>query len=169
MYKKVEYTEINPIDKKDEICKLLINCDVKYEIHDNPLDEDYNYLEEGDLCITVINPTSEYPLYIDLEDMGEFTLSYYGWHNHYMSEKWDYGAMMDDLKNILNNMKCLINIYSGVRWLSSNLSPKAIGKDYDYRMDLNNLPTEFRKEITETKGRIELVYWDKSRNAVINL
>lgn len=169
MDKQVEYTEINPIDKKDEICKLLINYNVKYEIHDNPLNEDYNYLEEGNLCITVINPTSEYPLYIDLEDMGEFTLTYYMWHSHYMSEKWGYDAMMDDIKNILNNMKCLIIIHSGIRWLSSNLSPKDIGKDYDYRVDLKKLPDEFRKEITKTRGRIELVYWDTSRNAIINL
>lgn len=169
MNKQFDYTEINPIDKKDEICKYLINHEVKYEIHDNPLDEDYDYLEEGDLCITVINPTSKYPLYIDLEDMGEFTLTYYSWHNHYMSVKCYYEAMIDDIINILNNMKCLIIIHSGERWLSSDLSQNAIDKSYDYRMDLMELPSEFRKEITETKGRIELVYWDTSRNTIINL
>lgn len=169
MDKQVDCTGINPIDMKDEICKFLNNNNVKFEIHDNPLDKDYDYLEQGDLCITVINPTSEYPLYIDLEYRGEFTISYHMWHCHYFPEMWDYETLIDDIKYILNNMKCIINIHSGERWLSSNLSQKEIDKDYDYRKYIEKLPDEFIKEIENTKGRIELVYWDTSRNAIINL
>lgn len=169
MEKQTDHTEVNPIYKKDDICKLLDRYGVEYEIHNDPSDGDYNYLQEGSLCITVINTTSEYPLYIDLEDMGEFTLTYYRWHCHYTPEECSYDEMITDLKNILNNNICLMIIYSKARWLSSSLSQTDAGRDHDYKTDLKRLPAEFRKEIKKTKGKMELVYWDTSKNITIDL
>lgn len=169
MDKQIDYTDINPVDMKDEICKLLTDINVEYEIHDNNSDKGYGYLKDGDVCVTVINPTGNEPLYIDLTYMEEFTLTYGEWHTHYEPEKWSYDKITDHIKSILNNTKCTINVYSEKEWIGSFLSQGEIGEDYDYKTDTKGLPKRVIKEAERSKGRIELVYWDTSKNLIINL
>ena len=164
--------EINPTDKKQDICLLLQELNCKYELHrknEADSDDEYKYLQENDICITVKNPYGKYPMYIDLENDGEFTLSYYKWHSHYYGEEWDYNMLCQDLKDILQNNKCAVIINSNKRWIYSGLSEEKIGKDYNYKNDLKKLPKEFQREIKELKGNIELFYWDAKDNAVIDI
>lgn len=161
--------EINPTDKKQEICSLLQKLNYQYEIYTFDSCKEYEYLQEKDICITIPNPSCEYSLYIDLEDNGEFTLSYYKWHTHYFGEEWDYKRLCEDLTDILKNNKCAIVINSNKRWLYSGLSETKIGKDYDYKKDIRKLPKEFQDEIKELKGNVELFYWNVENNIVIDI
>lgn len=47
--------EINPIDKKQEICSLLQQLNFQYEIHTSNSEEEYEYLDENDICIMIPN------------------------------------------------------------------------------------------------------------------
>lgn len=162
------YDEINPIDKKESLCSLLEKLNCKYEIHTLE-DKDYEYMNSEDLCITIPNLTCEYPIYIDLEDEGEFTLSYYKWHTHYLDEECEYNRLCKDLVDILNNEKCVIVINSNKDWLYSGLSETKIDKDYNYKNDIKRLSKESQKEIRKKKGNIELFYWDIKDNIVIDI
>lgn len=161
--------EINPVDKKQKICLLLQRLNCKYEIYTSNSGEEYEYLNECDVCITVSNNYCDYPLYIDLENNGEFTLSYYKWHSHYLGEEWAYDRLCEDLVDILNNNKCLIIINSNKQWLYSGLSDTKIDKDYDYKADIKKLPKEFQTELKEFKGSVELFYWDIKDNVLIEI
>ena len=160
--------EINPIDKKQELCSMLQKLKYTFEIH-TLNDKEYKYLNENDICITIPNSKCEYPIYIDLENNGEFTLSYYKWHTHYYGEEWDYNRLCEDLIGILKNEKCVIIINSNKRWLYSGLSETKIDKNYDYKNDIRKLPDEFKNEIDELKGNVELFYWDIKENVVIDI
>ncbi len=160
--------EINPIDKKQEICMLLEKLNCQYEMYTSNSSKEYKYLNENDLCIKIPNPYSEYPIYIDLENNGEFTLSYYKWHTHYFGVDWDYDGLCEDLTDILQNNKCVIIINSNKRWLSSRLSATKIDKNYDYKYDIKKLPKEFQDELEEFKGKVELFYWDVKDNVSID-
>lgn len=161
--------EINPIDKKQEICSLLQKLNCKYEIHNSGFDKEYEYLQENDICITIPNSNCEYSLYIDLEDNGEFTLSYYKWHAHYFGEEWDYNRLCEDLTDILENNKCVMIINSNKRWFYSGLSETKIDKKYNCDSDIKKLPKEFQKEIKELKGNVELFYWGIKDNVLIDI
>lgn len=165
----MEYAEINPIDKKQEICSLLQKLNVQYEIHTSNSCKEYEYLQEGDICITIPNSNCKYPIYIDLEDHSEFTLSYYKWHEHYSDEEWDYENLCRDLEGILKNDKCVIIINSSQRWLLSKLSETKINRDYDYKNDIKNLPKEFQSEIKQLEGNVEFFYWDIKDNITIDI
>lgn len=161
--------EINPIDKKQELCSLLQKFNCKYEIHTLNNDSEYEYLNENDVCITIPNSKCEYPMYIDLEDNGEFTLTYYKWHTHYYCDEYHYTKLCEDLIAILKNEKCVIIISSNKRWLYSGLSETKIDENYNYKNDIQRLPNEFKNEIKKLKGNIELFYWDTKDNVVINI
>lgn len=166
---EIESVEINPIDKKQEICSLLQKLNYQYEIYTSNSCKEYEYLKERDICITIPNSNCEYPIYIDLEDNGEFTLSYYKWHEHYLGEEWDYEKLCKDLEGILKNNQCVITINSNRRWLCSKLSKTKINRDYDYKNDIKNLPKEFQNEIKQLKGNVKLFYWDIKDNMTIDI
>lgn len=161
--------EINPIDKKQEICSLLQKLNYQYEIYTANSCKEYEYLNENDICITISNTNCEYSIYIDLEDNGEFTLSYYKWHAHYFGAEWGYNRLCEDLTGILKNNKCVIIINSNKRWLYSGLSETKMDKNYNYKNDIEKLPKEFQDELKELKGNIELVYWNIKNNIIIDI
>lgn len=161
--------EINPIDKKQEICSLLQQLNFQYEIHTSNSEEEYEYLDENDICIMIPNSNCEYPMYVDLEDDGEFTLSFYKWHMHYCCYEWDYNQLCKDLTDILKNSKCIIIINSNKRWLCSFLSETKVDRSYNYDNDIKRLSKEFQEEIKELKGNVELFYWDTKDTIVIDI
>ena len=154
---------------KQEVCSLLQSLNQDYEIHAFGSDKEYEYLQENDCCITVRNPNCENPIYIDLENDEELTLSYYKWHAHYLCEEWDYHNLCEDLKDLLNNRKCVIVINSSERWLRSELSETKMNKNFNYQKMIKELSKEAQKEINKLKGTIELFYWDRKDNVVIDL
>lgn len=162
--------EINPPDKKDEICSLLQKLNYQYEVHtSNDEDSIYEYLRGNSICITIPNPNCEYSMYVDLEDDGEFTLSYYNWHAHYYPDEINYNLLCENLKDILTNNKCVIVINSKKRWLSSRLSETKIDKSYNYNNYIKELPEEFQEEIKELNGDVELFYWNVEDNVKIDI
>lgn len=108
-------------------------------------------------------------MYVDLEDDGEFTLSFYKWHMHYCCYEWDYNQLCKDLTDILTNSKCIIIINSNKRWLCSFLSETKVDRSYNYDNDIKRLSKEFQEEIKELKGNVELFYWDTKDTIVIDI
>lgn len=161
--------EINPIDMKHDICLLLQKLNYQYEVYTSNSRKEYDYLDGNDMCITIPNIYCEYPMYIDLEDNGEFTLSYYKRHIHYLGEKIDYNRLCEDLTDILKNNKCVIIINSNKRWLCSELSKTKVDKNYNYKYDIGMLPKEFRNELKEFGGNVELFYWNVKDNVSIEI
>ena len=161
--------DINPVDKKNEICKLLDDLEDEYEIHTfAEMNKEYEYLEEDNICITVLNPTCQYKLYIDLEYYGEFTLSYYKWHSHYFPDVMDYEVLYNDLKAIPNNDKCTENISSKKRLIYSALTEIKDIESYNFKAD-KSLPSEFIKELKKVGGSVELFFWDCSKNLTMDI
>lgn len=162
--------EIDLEKTKEEICTILEELHCKYEIYTaNNNIEEYRYLNGKDLCITVSNPTSSDPLYIDLEENGECMLSYSMWHDHYFQTGGSYPIFMEDLKGLLESNKCILTIKSNKRWLSSRISEGKIDKNYEYQKEIQRLPKEFQEELREVKGTMEYLYWDAVERVVIDL
>ena len=156
--------EINPIQKLTEIEKMLKEMNCTYTIHKDYKEKDYTYMRLGDLCVTVENQTWEYPMYIDLEQRGEFTLSYYKWHEHYYPEEWDYKRMRKDLKDLLKNKRCEIILNSTKRWLYSGLSEEKLDATFEAKQEIQKLPQEFQTELKQEGGNLELIYWDSKQS-----
>lgn len=129
---------MNPIKKEKDICKIIENYNLKYEIHGFPdILEEYKYIKGKDKCITILNENN---LYIDLEDDGDIIVSYTNWHNHYFNA---YEKFIEDLENILKSKKCAVIISSRKRWLASYLEEP----NHNYVANIKNLPKEFISEI----------------------
>ena len=156
--------EINPILKLAEMETFLTELGCTYTIHQDSTEKDYTYLRPGDICITIKNPTWEYPMYIDLEKEGEFSLSYYKWHNHYYPEEWDFQRMQKDLQDLLQNKRCEIILNSTKRWLYSGLSEEKLDDTCEAQKEIKLLPREFQAELEQEEGNLELIYWDSKGN-----
>lgn len=93
--------EFEPAEKLGEIRVLLNELAVKYEIHYHD-DGEYSYLEDGCVCVTVINQNADRPLFIDLDD--EFTVSFgRAWHTHYDPDPEGFDALIEELTGLLKN------------------------------------------------------------------
>lgn len=158
--------DINPIEKGTEICDFLNKRQLKYEIHSSDSEEGYEYLEDGNICITVLNPFYEEKMYIDLEAYGEFTLSFNGWHSHYFGDEEEYQKLLDDLESLFSNKKCVLNIFSDDKWICSSLIDPT--EEKSYKKVINSLK-EFRKEIEKLHGEVKYYYWNCKDNKVIEL
>lgn len=151
----------------DKIFQLLQSLNLVYEIHSFGEDGEYNYLKEGEVCITINNSNKDNPLYIDFV-ADEVILSYYKWHNHYAEERVE-EDILPDIKSLLTNQKCLIIINSAKRWLSSTISNEPLDSNYEYNKNIEKLPKEFREEITQLGGNVELYYWNPKYSVTIDI
>ncbi len=114
--------DFEPIEKLGEIRALLDEADVKYEVHYHD-DGEYSYLEDGCVCVTVIDPSADRPLYIDLDD--EFTISFgRAWHTHYDPDPEGFGALKDDLTRILKNEVGVAEFFTAgeQKWVLSSIA-----------------------------------------------
>jgi len=161
--------EINPHNKKGELCSLLEQLNCHYEIHLSNKDNGYEWLNDRDICIAIPNTNSEDSIYLVLEYEGEFILFFYEWHSHYFPNNEYYNLMIHDLLDILNDNKCVIIINSKKIFLSSSLSDLKIDKYYNYKNNIKKLPEEFQEELKELGGNVELLYWNAKDNVNINI
>lgn len=164
-----EEIELNPTSKLEEVCMCLQKLGCSYEVHKDNTEKDYTYLRPEDVCITITNETWEYPMYIDLENEGEFTLSYYKWHTHYYAEEWDFQRMLEDMHALLKNEKCAIILNTNKRWIYSGLSEEKLDSTFTYQEEVKRLPREFQEELKQEGGDVELIYWDAKENVVIQI
>lgn len=93
---------------KKSISKLIEGLDYTIHKYGDSIDE-YSYLQENELCITVKNTSGEDAIYIDLTD--ELTLTIGAWHTHYNYSDEDYNEMIDALKDYLECRMCVLEIY----------------------------------------------------------
>lgn len=152
--------EINPLDMLDDIQKRLQGY--TFEIHRADDEEDeYDYLEEGSVCITVLNPYQDNNLFIDLS--GEFTLTFDISHCHYFAELDDYDNMLSDVLGILKNECCSAALYYGQtkKWLGSGFIrkeelSKPIKTLFSYVLRI----PEFRKKLNSQGGEVQFQFWN---------
>lgn len=165
-----ENSEVKPADLLEELQKIL--CQTVYEVHRvGDGSEEYQYLTEGDVCITIHNPYQDKKLYIDLTE--EFTLTYSGFHCHYEPELTEYQELLSDVQGILNNEICSAVLYyidQGKRWLGSTCSSKAElsrpVKDIFYFVYQQ---AEFRKKLKEYGGKAEFCFWNPQEDFSIDI
>lgn len=91
------YDEIKPVEKLSDLTEFL--KEYYPQVH-TCKDEGYEYLEEGDFCITLKNQSGK-ELYIDIDD--EFTLIYDVWHGHYGACLGEYEDLKFLLQQLLDN------------------------------------------------------------------
>ena len=103
------------------ISKIIEGLDFTIHEYGESIDE-YSYLQENELCITIKNSSGEDAIYIDLAD--ELTLTIGAWHAHYDYSDEDYNEMIEALKDYLECRICVLEIYylkSGeLKWFGSN-------------------------------------------------
>ena len=111
-------------DNDEEIIRSITGLleGLDYIIHRHgDLDDEYRYLCENEMCITVKNTFGEDAVYIDLAD--ELTLTFGAWHGHYDYSDEDYNEMSELLKDYLEGRICTLEIYScesdGLKWVGS--------------------------------------------------
>lgn len=160
-------TEIDPVEKPDELCALF--ADQKLEIHKAPdSDPEYHYLREGCVCITVLNPYADSKMFIALD--AEFTLTYDAYHRHFSAETWEYEEPVKEVQSFLKNERCSAAIYCGAEkeWLGS----KRIQKDETDKSFQEIFPyilkeKEFRSKLNAYGGEVQYVFWDPSDNRTV--
>ena len=159
------YEDITPVNKLDDLCKLLTG--IKYEIHRHDEGE-YSYLDENSICITVLNPYTGKEMYIDLEE--EFTITFDAYHEHYGPDSNEYELLVQFVKQLLNNEICTASLYCGKerKWLGST----TYSRDEIQSMPIKQLfsyiykTREFRNELTSKGGVAEFIFWDPRYNVI---
>lgn len=149
--------DITPIFK--QFCLEAFLKDYNYEVHSNA-DEEYAYLYKDSRCITLKNSESR-ELYIDLE--GDFTLSFGGWHSHYLTTIEEYDCLKDDIKSILTNQIGAVVFLIEGNMFGSSLAytpitnkKQAIEKVYD----MFGNTKEFLAKIYNKGVEVYCTYWD---------
>ncbi len=147
--------EINPIDKKDELLHFLKMLGVSASVHKKS-DTDYEYLQENDLCITVQNPYSdhEYDLYIDMEDDGEFTVSFHAYHQHFYPCDTAYTQMLNDIQDVVTEKAYVWVCYEDDDWCMVGMSD---GTEHRHQPPKDLKPNQ----------KVECVYWNPEKNFTI--
>lgn len=160
--------EINPVDKLDEILSGLQNYNV--EVHKSGEDnEEYKYLENGDVCITILNPYQDNKLFIDLDD--EFTLTYCQCHCHYFADTDGYREVTKDIYAILKNDSCSSSLYCGnpPKWLGSSFIQKSqiesVEKNFHFVLKI----AEFKKKLDVQGGKAEYHFWNPIDDRIVDI
>ena len=159
------YEDMAPINQMDDLCKLLTG--IEYDIHRHDEGE-YRYLKEDAICITAINPYTGQKMYIDLEE--EFTVSFDAYHAHYDPDSYEYGLLVQFIKQLLNNELCVVTLYcqKDREWLGST----TCSREEAQRMPIKQLfshvykTREFKNKLTANGGTAEFVFWNPQDNVI---
>ncbi|MEW4411451.1 hypothetical protein [Clostridium sp. AN503] len=159
---------IDTHDALQELCDLLSGYQYELHYHD---DDEYEYLDEADVCITIPNPYSKNKIYIDLEE--EFTLSYGIYHEHYYPNKNDYKEMAKTLIGILNNELCSATMYSGepLQWLGSTTITKSESSERPIKDVFSFIfkIKEFKTRLNTNGGEVHYNFWNPTDDRIIKL
>lgn len=161
--------ELDPVGQLDELKTFL--ADVPFEIHraGDP-DEEYCYLEENNVCITVLNPYQDKELFLDLS--GEFTLSYTAFHCHYAPDLQGYKEMLSDLQGILQNEICAAIISYGTekKWLGSiSITKSECARPVKEIFSFVFKQAEFRQNLKVHGGQVQFQFWNPADDRTIEL
>lgn len=150
---------LNPYTKKDDLLAFLTEFHFPVSVHIGN-EPEYEHLGPESIEIEVVNPKNGENLYLLLED--EFTLSFANWHTHYFAGESEYSSLKADVKEILENKKGSLSVFSASRWLGSSLTDTR----FDYRLDERGLmkqavsQQEFLDEIGRIGGKVVVTYWE---------
>ncbi len=149
---EIEY----PAHKKDELLNLLKNYEVKVF---SKADENYEYLEDGDVVLEVQNPVNKNNLGIELTD--EFSLYFSGWHAHYGPFEQDFEQMKRDICDILGGKAGAFIMTGSKGWLGSVLCREEISHLMDEKELVKRCwwHKETAKQLFAGGGRIDVIYW----------
>lgn len=117
--------EFEPIDKLEEICVLLDELALKYEVHYHD-DGEFSFLKDGEASIEIPNPYTDRTMFIDIQE--EFSL-FFGkeWHDHYSPDKNGFDDLCETIKGIINNEMCSRAFFYGedLQWGGGSLNIKS--------------------------------------------
>ena len=154
------YDDIDVMSKKEEIISILSSHDVV--IHTNS-DDGFDWLEDG--CVSIIIDNR---MYINLD--GQITLGLGSWHTHYDAYRRDYNYFLNNLKGILDNEKCSMDIFCKDEWLYSNLIDAAdITEDGLRERAWKVLNQESRHKMVMNGYRIECCFIDPEKDIKIEV
>ena len=158
--------DINPLSKVSSL-KVLLK-DYTFDIHSN-YDEGQDDVELEYITFILKNPAGE-ELTIDLDE--EFTLSFVGWHTHYMATEEDYECLKNDIMSFLNNKLASVTFTVNGKWIGSSTTDnpivnkeKAIEKTYDV-FGYDNF---FLKKINRSGVKLECNFWNPEMDTNIIL
>lgn len=132
-------------------------------------ENDFDYMEEGDVAFVVKNLHNDEDLLVEV--CAEFSLFFGLWHGQYKPEEADYDRMKQDIAAILAGNAVVLSLYAGGKWLGSVLCREKLPADADAAALLARpevLPGMADK-VRELGGRVELVYWDPAQNRSLNV
>lgn len=125
-------------------------------------DKGYDFLDLENCFLTIKNPENSGDLSIKIGK--EFTLFFGGWHYEYTLDEEGYRKLIDDIRNIINCVKCVYSLRL------ENITHYALGgvmlEDSNDRKTPRNLLNginEFKK--IRTKGsKLRLIAWQTEYN-----
>lgn len=158
----------NTLDKKEELCELFEGY--SYEIHQKD-SEEYCYMKDGDICITVKNNDGSKKLYVDLNE--EFTLSFGAFHSHYDCSQSSYEELIGDLKGILDNRIGAASIYhfynEKLIWMSSLMISIEEVTTQTVRQIFHHVyhTKDYRNDLDQYGGEVRYDFWDSQYDKII--
>ena len=159
-------TAYDPVYKLYALKEFL--KDYPFEVHTNK-DEGYDYLDDISYCITLKNADG-YELFIDLE--GEFTLTYEGWHTHYLVDNYNYECLKEDITSILNNSWGAVIFYVDGKWFGSTTTSFPITTKEQAEEKVQEMfgdTDEFMEKIRQEGVEVVCKFWDTSLNSTVRL
>ena len=142
--------------------------DYAFEVH-TCVDEGYDYLDDVSYCITLKNAEGE-ELFIDLE--GEFTLSYGGWHTHYLASNSEFECMKEDIISILNNKLGVVTLLVDGKWFGSSTTETPITtkeQAIEKVRDVIDKIREFIRKVHRKGVEVSCKFWDRELDSVVIL
>lgn len=163
--RRIDYN-INPLSKVSSL-KVLLK-DYTFDIHSN-YDEGQDDVELEYITFILKNPAGE-ELTIDLDE--EFTLSFGGWHTHYMAREEDYECLKNDVMSFLNNNLASVTFTINGKWIGGSTTDMPItSKEQAVTItyDVFGYDNYFMKKIKRNGVKLEFHFWNPELDTSIIL
>lgn len=165
--------EFEPFDKLSDVCDLLDELSIKYEVHKHDNNE-FSYLNEDEISIKVPDPFTERTMFIDFQD--EISL-FFGeeWHEHYYPSNNFFDEFLETLAGLLKNELCSAAVFIGDerRWGCSRLSSKAevsqksAEEIFSEPCPIPGEAEELRHSWEEKGAEVHFLFWDPTYDKTV--
>ena len=158
--------DIDPVYKL--YCMKAFLKDYVYEVHTNA-DKDYDYLDDVSYCLTLRNADGE-ELFIDLE--GEFTLSYGGWHTHFLATNSEFESLKEYILAILTNKFGAVTLSVDGKWIGSSTTTVPITQKkqaIEIVLEVLGDTKEFLRKVNRKGVEVSCKFWDSGLDSTTTL
>lgn len=163
--------EFEPLDKLDEVCALLVELGMTYEVHRHDEGE-FSYLKDDEASIKIPNPHTDRTMFIDFQD--EISL-FFGqeWHEHYFLTEYYFKEFLETLSGFLKNELCSAAVFIGEerRWGGSMMSTRTEVAEKSaeeiFAAPYTGEAEEYRRSWTEKGAEIHFLFWDHKNDQII--